>query len=181
MEIQILDFIQNHLKNDFFDVLMPMITALGNGGTIWIAIGIICIGFKKTRPAGIQLLLAITLGFIIGNLGLKILIGRQRPYTVNTNILLLIAEPRDYSFPSGHTLSSFAAAISIFFYNRVWGIAALILASLIAFSRMYLYVHYPSDILGGLLLAIFVSYLARYILKRINEKIGRKKDGLQDM
>ncbi|BBF44754.1 PAP2 family protein [Lachnospiraceae bacterium KM106-2] len=181
MELEILNFIQNQLKSPFMDSLMTFITTLGNGGIIWITIGVLCLGFKKTRPVGIQLLLAIALGFLIGNLGLKVLIGRQRPYTRNEDILLLIAEPKDYSFPSGHTLSSFAAAISIFFYNKKWGAAALVLASLIAFSRMYLYVHYPSDIAGGLLLAIVVAVLARYLIAKLREIRGRKKDGLHRM
>lgn len=170
IDFQILDWIQAHLKNEVLDGIMPIITALGNGGIFWILLGVICLVFAKSRKMGAQMLLAMALGFVIGNLGLKIMIARQRPYTFNESILLLIKEPSDFSFPSGHTLASFAAAITIFFYEKKIGMAALILAALIAFSRLYLYVHFPSDILGGLILAVFVAYVAKVIVKILDDK-----------
>lgn len=170
VDFQILDWIQANLKSEVLDWIMPIITALGDGGIFWILLGVICLAFTKSRKMGAQMLLAMALGFVIGNLGLKIIIARQRPYTFNESILLLIKEPSDFSFPSGHTLASFAAAITIFFYQKKFGIAALILAALIAFSRLYLYVHFPSDILGGLILAVFVAYVAKIIVKILNDR-----------
>lgn len=164
IDVQILDWIQAHLKNDVFDFIMPIITSLGNAGIFWIILGILCLVFSKSRKMGAQMLLAMAIGYLVGNLGLKVLIARERPFTINPDILLLIKKPTDYSFPSGHTLASFAAAITIFFYDKKIGVAALILASLIAFSRLYLYVHYPSDVLAGFVLAIIVAFVARFII-----------------
>ena len=84
---------------------------------------------------------------------------RIRPYECYSCIDILINAPKDYSFPSGHTTISFAAAVPVFLRNKKWGIATLVMASLIAFSRLYLYVHYPSDILGGMVLGIIVGVI----------------------
>lgn len=165
-DLSILDFIQEHLKCDFLDKVLPLITRLGDAGIFWIVLGLVFLFSIKTRRMGFQMLASMALGFIIGNLILKNVIARERPYTLNENIILLIKEQLDYSFPSGHTLASFEGAITIFFYNKKWGIWALLLASLIAFSRMYLYVHFPTDILGGILLAMIVSFAMRGIFEQ---------------
>ncbi len=162
-DLSILDFIQEHMKCDFLDTVLPAITHLGDAGAFWILLGIVFLFSIKTRKMGFQVLASLALGYLLGNLILKNVIARERPYTLNLNIQLLIKEQLDYSFPSGHTLSSFNGAITIFFYHKKWGVAALILAALIAFSRMYLYVHFPTDILGGILLAIFVTFLIKGI------------------
>ena len=162
-DLSILDFIQEHTKCDFLDNILPPITHLGDAGIFWILVAIMLVFFVKTRKMGFQMLAAMALGYLLGNLILKNVIARERPYTINTNIVLLIKEQLDYSFPSGHTLASFNAAITIFFYHKKWGIAALVLASVIAFSRMYLYVHFPTDILGGILLALFVTFVIKGI------------------
>lgn len=172
-DLRILDFIQEHLQCDFLDRFMSTITHLGDAGVFWIALGIVFLFFVKTRRMGFQMLAAMALGFIIGNLILKNVIARERPYTIN-EIIPLIKKPSDYSFPSGHTLASFEAAITIFFYNKKWGAGALLLASVIAFSRMYLYVHFPTDILGGILLAMFVSFTIRGVF----EQFVHKKENL---
>jgi undecaprenyl-diphosphatase len=114
---------------------------------------------------GIMLLGSLLLCFLLGNLLLKPLVGRIRPCDIHSSIPLLIARPTDYSFPSGHTMSSFAAANIIFHANVELGIAAYILALLIAFSRLYLYVHYPSDVLAGMILGLFVSASFLWIMK----------------
>ena len=160
LEIQALDWIQEKLSNVFLDTIMPVITDFASGGIGWIAIALILLFFKRTRPIGITMGIAMIMGLLIGNLTLKPLIGRIRPYDVNQGISLLIERPSDYSFPSGHTLASFEAATVIFRYHKKWGIPALLLAALIAFSRMYLYVHYPTDILGGVVLGVIIGFAA---------------------
>lgn len=157
-DTQILDFIQQHLRNEFLDRIFPFITVLGNEGIIWILIALLFLITKKYRKYGVMLSISLILCLLIGNITLKPLVARIRPYDINTAITLLISKPLDYSFPSGHTLSSFAAAIIIFYTDKRMGIPALILASLIAFSRLYLYVHYPSDILFGIILACIISF-----------------------
>ena len=162
--MQVLDFIQNNIRNEFLDAVMPAITSLGNGGIIWIAIALIFVAIKKYRPAGFAILAALLMHLLICNIMLKPLIARIRPCDINTAVELLIPRPKDYSFPSGHTSASFAASTVILYADRRMGIAAVILAAAIAFSRLYLYVHYPSDILGGAVIGIAFGVLARYIV-----------------
>jgi undecaprenyl-diphosphatase len=170
-EIGILDGIQNLIGCKFCDGLFTFITHLGDGGILWIVIAVALLFFKKTRRIGVNMGLALILGLIFGNLIMKNLFQRARPYThediaMIKESMLLISKPSDFSFPSGHTLGSFNGAISIFLYNKKWGTAALVLATLIAFSRMYVYVHFPTDIIGGILLATGCAILSYYILKR---------------
>ena len=162
--MQVLDFIQLNIRNEFLDVLMPVITSLGNGGILWIAIALIFIATKKYRPEGFAMLSALLMHLLVCNIILKPLIARIRPCDINTTVELLIPRPKDYSFPSGHTSASFAAATVILYADRRMGVPAVILAAAIAFSRLYLYVHYPSDVLGGAVLGIAFGALARYIV-----------------
>lgn len=155
------------MRSEFLDIIMPLISKIGNDGIIWISIALIFIFTKKYRIDGIGILTALLMGLLIGNIILKPLIARIRPCDINTAVELLITRPKDYSFPSGHTLSSFAAATVIFFGDKRMGIAALILAASIAFSRLYLYVHYPSDILSGLIIGITLGIAARMIIFQI--------------
>jgi len=158
-ELQFLDWIQENLNHPFLDWLMPVISAFANNGLGWIFIAVILLIHKKTRPVGITMGIALILGLLIGNITLKPLIARIRPFDTNTDITLLIPKPMDYSFPSGHTLASFESATAVYMYHRRWGIAAYLLAFCIAFSRMYLYVHYPTDVLVGILLGVLMDLL----------------------
>lgn len=118
-------------------------------------------------------------GLIFGNLTLKNIFQRPRPFDTPGALLdgdsLLIPRPGEYSFPSGHTTSSFAAAVGIFLFNKKWGIPALIMAALIAYSRLYVYVHFPTDILGGILLGTACALLAYFLWTKYMEKPLQKK------
>ena len=171
IDFAILDFIQDYLKCGFLDWLMPRISALGNSGLIWILIAVAFLFSKNHRKQGVVLAVGLIVGFLIGNVTLKPLIARMRPSWINTGIELLIKNPMDYSFPSGHTLSSFIAAILITLNNKKLGFVVIPLAALIAFSRMYLYVHFPSDILGAIILAFIISFIVHKIFFR--EKISK--------
>ena len=165
LDTAILDFIQKYLSCVFFDYIMPKITSLGNGGFIWI-IAAVCLMFsKKYRKYGIAVLAALALGVILGSVILKPLIARPRPCHVNGEFPLLINIPTDFSFPSGHTMSSVSSAIILGYANRKWGYIAIPLAILIAFSRLYLYVHFPTDVLAGTLFGIFFAVLSIKVLK----------------
>ena len=166
IDFSILDFIQNHLRNGVLDWLMTKISMLGNAGVIWIVISIVLLSIKKYRKCGISLVIGLLLGLLIGNIILKPLVARPRPCWINSDIALLIASPKDFSFPSGHTLSSFIAAIILLKEDKKFGYVAMILAILIAFSRMYLYVHFPSDILSGVVLAILIGFAAIRISRK---------------
>lgn len=165
----ILSFIAEYIHNPFLDRIMPFITKLGNAGLIWIIISIIFIGNKKYRKAGILALCSLMIGFLLGEVLLKNIIARPRPFVGMPNIELLIPKPSTYSFPSGHTTSSFAAvgAFAKMIDNKRVMIPLIVLAFLIAFSRLYLMVHYPSDVLGGIVLGLISANVAyKYCIKR---------------
>ncbi|NMW85054.1 phosphatase PAP2 family protein [Peptoniphilus sp. AGMB00490] len=160
MEIKFLEALQI-LYSPILNYLMIFITYLGNGGFIWIvaAIYLLFQNNNKLKREAFTLALALIIFSIFGLLILKPIIARPRPFTVS-DVNLLIKEPLGFSFPSGHTGSSFAAAYVIYFYNKKKGVLALILAALIAFSRMYLFVHYPTDIIAGIILGLISGKLA---------------------
>lgn len=162
------------LHNPVMDAIMTFITRLGDGGLFWIGVGIVCLVLKKYRKTGLQILLTILITFIIGNLILKNMFHRIRPYDctgVDFDIAnLLIPKEKEYSFPSGHSMNGFAAAFALFFNNKKLGIPALILATVIAFSRMYHFVHFPTDILAGFCVGFCSAILMDFIFKKVQEK-----------
>ena len=174
-DLPILDWIQAHLQSGLMDTIMPIITLFGDAGIFWMILAALLLFFPKTRRTGIGMFLAMIMGLIVCNITLKPLVARIRPYDYQLEhfgktIELLVAAPHDYSFPSGHTLASFEAATVIFLNHKKLGIPALILASLIAFSRLYLYVHWPTDVLGGALLGAFLGWAAGEIAKKCTAK-----------
>lgn len=158
-DMAILDLIQSNIRTSFMDAIMPFITQLGDAGLIWIILSIGLIIPKKTRKIGFVMIIALILNGIICNIILKPMLARIRPFDVNTAIKLLINKLRDFSFPSGHTSASFTAASVLFFRKSKLFVPSLVLAFLISFSRLYLYVHYPSDVLAGLVLGVLCGYI----------------------
>ena len=169
IDFVILDAIQEHLRCAFLDAVIPAMTHLGI--VIWIAAALVLMCIKKYRLCGISMGAGMISGLLVGNALLKNLIQRDRPCWINDAVQLLVEIPDDYSFPSGHTLASFISAIVIFRYDRRWGTAALIFAAFMAFTRLYLYVHFPSDILGGILLAAAVAIPVDILVRRVSCKI----------
>ena len=158
-DMAILDLIQSNIRTGFMDAIMPFITQLGDAGLMWIILSIGLIIPKKNRKIGFVMIIALILNGIICNIILKPMLARIRPFDVNTAIKLLINKPRDFSFPSGHTSASFTAASVLFFRKSKLFVPSLVLAFLISFSRLYLYVHYPSDVLAGLVLGVLCGYI----------------------
>ena len=172
-EIKVLNMIQDHLRSAAADVVMPAITKLGNAGIIWIVMGVTLLATKKYRRAGILVLMALVVDLVCCNLILKNLIARPRPFDVNPMVKLLVAAPGDFSFPSGHTAASFAAVTALFLEKAKFWWAALILALLITFSRLYLYLHYPTDILGGILTGVISGIIAMVVFRRLEKIYGK--------
>ncbi len=175
-DLSILRFIRGNMRCGFLDWLMPIVTKLGDAGIIWIVIAVVFLFFKKTRRTGAAMGVAMLLGLAVGNGLLKNWIARPRPFDVIGRAVhpdqLLIDPPTDYSFPSGHTLSSFAAATAIYRDHTLLGFIAYVVAGFIAFSRMYLYVHYPTDILGGVVLGILLGLLGCKIVHTIADRFS---------
>lgn len=166
VDFLILNFIQNTLRCDFLDFVMKYLSFIGELSGIWILAAIIMLCFRKTRAIGVMVLCALLIGGLVGELGLKHLVCRSRPFTVNTDVILSITPPSGYSFPSGHSCSSFAAITIMLARNKKIGIPALVLGTLIAFSRLYNYVHFPSDVLCGILLGIISAIIVLIIFKK---------------
>jgi undecaprenyl-diphosphatase len=150
-------YIKNYLHTPFMDRVMVLFTTLGNMGIVWIVMAILLMISKRYRRIGFMALVAIILGAVLGEGILKHLVKRIRPSADIPAMKLLITKPLSFSFPSGHTTSSFAAAGILFRYFKKYAIGFFILASLIAFSRLYLYVHYPTDVLAGVVLGLICS------------------------
>lgn len=162
IDLQLMQYFQCRMKTPRMDRIMPVITRLGNGGIVWICIALILISNHKYRYAGERVLAALVVGAIFANILIKPIVGRLRP-CADTSTAMLIKRPSDYSFPSGHALSSFSAATLLFWASPLLGVFAIILASFIAFSRVYLYVHYPSDVAVGIVLGVAISlFILRY-------------------
>ncbi len=155
----ILLFIQEYLRQPWMDGFWKTITHLGDAGMFWIVTAIVLLIWKRTRKAGLSASLALIIGALITNVALKNLMARIRPYEVVAGLTRIIEQQHDFSFPSGHTCASFAAAFALYrTLPRKWGIACLVLAALISFSRLYVGVHYPSDVLGGGVVGIFAGW-----------------------
>ena len=172
IELQFLNLIQE-IRTTFLDVFMSNVTKLGNVGCIWILLTIILLVIPKTRKSGVILAAALIVDLILCNVILKPLVARIRPFDVNTAIQLIIAKPQDYSFPSGLTAASVASVVALYLAGekRLWKIA-LILACFIAFSRMYLYVHYPTDVLGGAVVGVISGYIGYKVTLRMSRHSG---------
>ena len=154
------------LHNPIMDRVMIVVTSLGNMGIFWIVLSLILVLPRKYRKAGSCMLVSIVLSFVLGNLIIKNVVHRTRPFIVDPTVQLLIKKPHEYSFPSGHTLNGITASVTLFLYHRREGIVAIILALVIAFSRLYLFVHYPTDILGGIVLGTIDALIVYSLLKK---------------
>lgn len=157
------------------DCFWKCITMLGDSGWFWIVLSILLMIPKRTRWIGITSFTALVIGALITNVTLKNLVARTRPYEVVDGLILLIERQSDFSFPSGHTCASFAAAVVYWrMMDKKYSIPLLILAALIAFSRLYVGVHYPSDVLAGLLIGLFAAWAAWHAQKYV--KTHREKE-----
>ena len=161
----ILWFYKNFYNNEFILKFFSFITHLGDAGFIWIIIAIALLLKNNTRKKGAIMLLSLFVGAIIGNVILKNIFQRERPFLA-LNLQPFIDAPSSFSFPSGHSLASFVGATCIFYINKKWGILAYILAFLIALSRVVLTVHYPTDVITGAILGFVVASVIILIAKK---------------
>lgn len=167
----ILLYIKDNMHGPIMDKVMVISTYLGNGGMIWIIIAALLMITKKYRRIGFMALVALILSTILGEGILKHVFKRIRPSADIPAVNLLIANPLSYSFPSGHVTSSFAVAGVLAKYFKDYALELFSLASLIAFSRLYLYVHYPTDVLAGIILGLVCSGIINYLFNKVNHKI----------
>lgn len=178
-DLSVFQWIQG-IHNDFLDALMVGITTLGNAGAIFIVLGLVLLFTKKYRKAGFSVLVALLVMLLCNDLFLKELFARPRPFNLlETNPEKyafwgaeyvypgLISKPSSFSFPSGHTASAFAAAFAFLWYDRKWGFPTVIFAALMGFSRIYVQVHYCTDVLFGILTGAISAFIALIIVKHL--------------
>ena len=180
-DLPILEWIAANLRYAFLDAVMPVITLLGDAGIFWIAIAVVLLFIPKYRRIGLGMGAALIMGLLVCNVTMKPLFARPRPYDYQLlhfgkEIKLLIEAQHDFSFPSGHTLASFEAATVLAIHSKKAGIPALLLACLIAFSRLYLYVHYPTDVLFSVAMGIGFGFLGNFLVEK-GAALYRKKTG----
>lgn len=170
IELKILDWFQT-LHTPVLDKFMTSVTKFGNAGIFWIILTVLFLLIPKMRKTGVVMAAALIIDLLLCNVLLKNLVARTRPYDVNTGIQLLVAKLRDYSFPSGHTAASFASVTALYLSGerRIW-IIALVISCLIAVSRLYLYVHYPTDVLGGIIFGCLSGWIGYHIVKLVEGK-----------
>ena len=167
----ILLWIQENLRCPVLDYIMKCFTRLGNSGLIWISCVVIMFLFKKTRHTGNVLIFAMFINLLVSNFLIKNLVARTRPFNTVFGLESIIGKIGEYSFPSGHASNSFTAAVVIFMLMpKKFGIPALILATLISFSRMYVGVHYPTDVLAGAFIGSIIAIIIVAVDKKIRDK-----------
>ncbi len=176
-DLSVFQWIQN-IQNEFLDALMVGVTTLGNGGAIFIALGLVLLFTKKHRKAGLAVIVALLVMLLCNDLFLKEFFARPRPFNLletdpekyafwgkNYVFPELISKPTSYSFPSGHTASAFAAAIALLWHNRKIGVPVTAFAALMGFSRIYVEVHYCTDVIAGVVSGIICALVAVLIVK----------------
>ena len=171
LDFNILFWIQDLIRNDVFDVIIPFYTSLGEDGIIWIALGLILLIPKKYRKTGIMVLAALLVMLVVNNIVLKNLIARPRPCWTYPEMVQLVHNPSSYSFPSGHTTSAFAVAFTVFSQHKKLGKVIIVMAAIMAFTRLYVFVHFPTDIYGGILVAAAITTFVCFMEKKISPKI----------
>lgn len=161
-EVDFLKFVIENFHNDMVTEIMRFITSLGNSGFIWIVIAAVFLIIPKTRKTGFTMAVSLIIILITVNLILKPLIDRARPFEINSDILksILISLPSDGSFPSGHTAAAFAAATAAFCCNKRIGSILYIMAVLMGISRLYFAVHFPTDVIGGIVIGVAAGVLS---------------------
>lgn len=167
----VLLWIQENFRNFILDSFMIAYTSLGNYSIIWLILAAVMIYFPKTRKAGVLVLLAIVLGYLINNFMLKDLIERPRPWIDISALEPLIYASNPNSFPSGHTCIAFAVSgIICRMQSKGWALASIAAAILMGFSRLYVGVHYPTDVIAGAIVGIICSQIIWHIYTSANKK-----------
>lgn len=181
LDTQTLLYIQEHIRTDLLSSILIPFTHLGDKGILWILTSLILMCFKKTRKIGLICGLSLFIGAIITNVMLKNIVARTRPFYAINDLIALISYPKDYSFPSGHSTSWFAGGFSMFLtINKKISFIFLILATCMGFSRLYVGVHYPTDVISGIIIGIVSALISYYTIKIIYKHYNQKNHTIID-
>ncbi len=189
-DLSVFEWIQG-IQNGFLDAVMAGITTTGNAGAIFIVLGFVLLFTKKYRKAGLAILVALIVMLLCNDLFLKEFFARVRPFNLfelnpdkyaewGTKYVFpeLVYKPSGYSFPSGHTASAFAAATALIWHSRKWGIPIMIFAAIMGFSRIYVQVHYCTDVFGGVISGVICGFIAVLIVKFLFPVVDKGIDKL---
>lgn len=168
-DLYILHLTEDHLQNPLLTFFFKIFTYASEMGAIWVTAAIIILITKKYRKNGFITIVSLLLCFVFTNLILKNTIARPRPFSID-DFSLLIPKPSEFSFPSGHSAISFCGAYSLSYTNRKWTPFVYIIAVLTAFSRIYFTVHYPTDVIGGIIIGTLCSVFTIFVFKKIEKK-----------
>ncbi|MBQ8795723.1 MAG: phosphatase PAP2 family protein [Clostridia bacterium] len=173
-DFSILYFIQENWRTEWLDLICAFLSRAFELGVPWLVLGAVLFCFKKTRTAGAILVCAVVLTFFFNELAIKNAINRERPCTIDPTIELIVKKPTSYSFPSGHTASCFAAAGTLLFTYKRLGIPLIIFSAFMGFSRMYLFVHFPTDVLAGAALGLLMAWVTVLVFRELkyDEKLS---------
>jgi len=170
----ILLWIQEYIRNDFLTPIFKFITHLGDEGYVWIAIAVLLLFVKNYRKVGLMVGGSLLGSLLFNNMIVKNIVARPRPYRMMEELTILIPEPGEYSFPSGHTSSSFAAGVVLYLMlPKKYGVPAMVLAFLIGISRLYVGVHYPTDVLGGIVMGTLIAVGVVKVTEVIEKKVKK--------
>ena len=178
LDSNILFYVQDNLRNDALNDIVVWFTSLGNAGLIWVLLIAALITYKGTRKEGLGCAISLVLCFIVVNLFLKNAVARVRPYDAMEQIRCLVGPQADYSFPSGHTAIAFAASVPVFISSKKLGIIMIIFSVLMALSRIYVCVHYPTDVIGGAVIGILCGIVTGMVIYPKLYSINNKRDTL---
>ena len=159
----------------FLDRFFLFFTQLpGAIGQLWLIVGIVLLFFKRTRKTGAAVLVSYIGVLLFGELLLKHVVTRMRPCQIDQTFAMLVERPTSSSFPSTHSAFAFGTAMAIFMNQRRAGVLMFIVATLVAFSRLYLFVHFPTDVLCGIVLGIAVGFAAARICDFAEKKMQKE-------
>lgn len=181
MDSAIILFIQDNVRSNYLDAVMKCASIIGNYGIVWIVAGLSLLISPKTRRAGIGVLICLAVASIVSNVVIKNIVARPRPSIIHAALEAIIPLPPSFSFPSGHACSSFASATALTLALKWRGAWSFILASLIAFSRVYVGVHYMSDVIFGAALGVLISlFTYKFSINLINPRNLRRQSAGED-
>lgn len=173
-DLSIFEWVQS-IQNNILDMFFKYYTMLGEAGILFIVIAIALLITRRYRKVGFAMIVALAIMVVGNNLILKNIFARPRPFNLDPDAYAwwfkvyvfpeIVEKPSSFSFPSGHSSSAFAVAFVAMFYSRKWGFINLFLAILMAFSRVYVEVHYPSDVIAGVLVGLIYALLAAIVVK----------------
>lgn len=170
-DASVITAIYENVHSAFLTMFFRIVTLLGEGGIFWIAVAVILLFFKKTRRSGICIGASLLIGVIVGNGIIKNVVARPRPYDAIEGIESVVSHLSDYSFPSGHSLCCFGAATALAMNRTKWAIPAYVGAVLVAVSRLFLFVHYPTDVICGALLGVLFGVLGSLAAGAIYDRV----------